>query len=134
MIVISAVVFVYASKIPADNSSYEDTGGLLLGNTQNTDEGSTIEDVNIVYYLKGDSTRMNLAGSNTKHVRFHEPQEEYGFDDVDIVVEGSVGEKYTIIFGSNNVTDDQVAIVGSYTSSKDVFMDTNRQYSRTSIK
>ncbi|NLN23407.1 MAG: hypothetical protein GX164_05085 [Clostridiales bacterium] len=67
-------------------------------------------------------------------MRFHEPQEEYGFDDVDIVVEGSVGEKYTIIFGSNNVTDDQVAIVGSYTSSKDVFMDTNRQYSRTSIK
>jgi len=111
--VIAAGSFYYAISVSDDSETSEDSGGLMLG-AANSDEaeGLTVEDVDAVYYLKGDSTRMTSARDDTKNVRFHEPKKVYGFDDIEIVMEGSVGDRYTLVFGSDSKKLDHTVLVG----------------------
>jgi len=118
--VIALGSFIYAYSVLMKSKISDDSGGLVLGNVNNQTESLAIEDIDTVYYMKGDSTKLYPATNSTENVRFHDPKKEYGFDDIDIVVEGSVGDRYTLVFASGALDSDNMAFAGNSTSYRDI--------------
>ncbi|MDD4494157.1 MAG: hypothetical protein PHV32_07395 [Eubacteriales bacterium] len=76
----------------------------LTGSTYNT-SNKTVTDIDTVYYLNGDSTILRNADIATPNVKFMPASKQSGFEDIDIVVDGSIGDKYTLVFGVNRDAD-----------------------------
>jgi len=61
--------------------------------------GKVAEDIDTVYYLKGDNSKLQIADETTPNVKFSPESEQNGFQNIDIVVQGSKGDKFTLVFG-----------------------------------
>lgn len=62
----------------------------------------TVEEIDTVYFLKSDSMQLKKASNTTENVKHIPSSTHFGFEGIDIVIEGSVGEKYTLVFGTNS--------------------------------
>lgn len=111
-ILVSAVVF--AGFLAGFNP------GFLTGALYNTSR-KTVADIDTIYYLKGDSTKLKSASNITQKIKYMPPGKQSGFEDIDIVVEGSVGDKYTLVFGvSSSDSTAKMILVGAPKSNPSV--------------
>ncbi|NLF42897.1 MAG: hypothetical protein GX587_09395 [Bacteroidales bacterium] len=95
--------------------------GLLAGYNPSFLTGSsyyistkTVADIDTIYYLQGDSTKLEYANNKAQKIKFIPTGKQYGFEDIDIIVEGSVGDKYSLVFGvSSSDSPAKMTLVGA---------------------
>ena len=79
------------------------TFSLAIAATYNV-SSKTVADINTIYYLIGDDTVLQKASALSSKVKFIPTGDQSGFEDIDIIVDGSVEEKYTLVFGVSPIT------------------------------
>ncbi|MGI6745745.1 MAG: hypothetical protein BWY46_01251 [Firmicutes bacterium ADurb.Bin300] len=73
----------------------------------------TVEEIDTVYFLKSDSMQLKKASNATENVKHIPSSTHYGFEGIDILIEGSAGEKYTLVFGvSSSDLTNKMTLVG----------------------
>jgi hypothetical protein len=103
-VLVSAILF--TGLVAGFNPSF------LTGSTY-FESDLTVEDIDTVYFLKSDSMQLKKASNTTENVKHIPPSTHYGFEGIDILIEGSVGEKYTLVFGaSSSDLTNKVTLVG----------------------
>ena len=92
-VLVSAILF--TGLVAGFNPSF------LTGSIYTTSD-LTVEEIDTVYFLKSDSMQLKKASNTTENVKHIPSSTHYGFESIDILIEGSVGEKYTLVFGASS--------------------------------
>lgn len=106
--------FIYIYSGPLGNENYELPGGLNLGGPIYTQaEGLTVTDIDKVHFFYGvNFSSLNTATETTTPVKFHEPRKVHGFDDIEIEIEGTVGDRFTLVFGVDSLKAEGTVLAG----------------------
>jgi len=92
-VLVSAILF--TGLVAGFNPSF------LTGSTYTVSD-LTVEDIDTVYFLKSDSMQLKEASNTTENIKHIPSSTHYGFEGIDILIEGSAGEKYTLVFGASS--------------------------------
>lgn len=92
-VLVSAILF--TGLVAGFNPSF------LTGSTYTVSD-LTVEDIDTVYFLKSDSMQLKIASNTTENIKHIPSSAHYGFEGIDILIEGSVGEEYTLVFGASS--------------------------------